>query len=129
MDAILLNEYRQLHLELSGHLDGRAETALTPLNHHNGLVPSLPQVPMHPVMQMVQDGWGHGEVPLMMRQVMSSAHIAVTTLSADQPAWAIGLKSFIEMIKVTVETLKPSKGNGFSITNNVMLDTLREVRI
>lgn len=129
MDASLLNAYRQLHLRLSESLDSPASGALIPPDHPvNGAITALPmQVP--PVVRMVQDGWGHGEVPLMMRDVLSSAHHVVKDFDPDKPVWKDAMKSFIEMVKVTVETLKPSKGNGLSITNNVMLDTLRDVRI
>ena len=130
MDASLLNAYRQLHLELSERLDGHTSTALVPLDHNqNGIVPSLP-MPVPPVIRMVQDGWGHDEVPVMMQDVMRSVHHAVTTLEPEKHlVWKDAAKCFVEMVKVTVETLKPSKGNGFHITNNVMLDTLRDVRI
>lgn len=129
MEALLLNEYQQLHLRLSESLDGHTGTALAISDHPiNGIVPAL-QVPVHPVVQMVQDGWAHGEVPVMMKDVMANAHLVVKTVSHDQPAWGVAMKSFIEMIKVTVETLKPVKGGGLNITNNLMLDTLRDVRV
>lgn len=129
MDALLLNAYQQLHLRLSESPDGPTSTALAPFNQPvNGKLPVLP-VHVPPVIKMVQDGWGHGEVPVMMSDVMSQAHRVVNTFDPMQPVWSSAMKSFIEMVKVTVETLKPCKGNGLSITNNVMLDSLREVRI
>lgn len=124
MNASLLNQYRQLHLTLSGELDRGASTALTPLDRRLGLLPILP-----PVVQMVQEGWAHDEVPLMMNEVMRNVHEAITTIPPREPVWTGAVKSFNEMIKIAVETLKPVRGNGLHITNNVMLESLREVRI
>ncbi len=84
------------------------------------------------VRNTVAQGWLNSDVPDMMRGVMSRAHDLATSDAPEvlaSGAQAEARRDFIKMIEVASTAAKPSGVQQATITNNVVLESLRELRM
>lgn len=78
---------------------------------------------------LIREGWAHDKAPEMMRDVMSRVHGVITSYDPSLAVWGDAVGHFITMVRTSVQVLQPRRSNSVAVTNNVMLDTLRQLRV
>lgn len=75
------------------------------------------------------EGWGHKDVPQMMREVMNRVADVVKLEDPKALCWTEATKAFVSMMKITLKTLQPDKQQRIQIQNGVVLDNLRQLKL